>query len=165
MVDKKAQAALEFLTTYGWAFLVILIMIAALSYFGILNPSNLLPERCEFGNLMDCEGYEISYGGDDGATGQVRFQLMNKVGMDVVIDVINASTESTNSYNCNFTWDGGIWKDRTYRQFETSGDCHSADVQFSEGKKGKVMVDLVYHKVGADSYKHTAQGEIFSNVR
>ena len=36
---RKAQAALEFLTTYGWAFIVILIMIGALAYFGVLNPS------------------------------------------------------------------------------------------------------------------------------
>ena len=46
---KKSQAALEFLTTYGWAFLIILIMIGALSYFGILSPSKLLPNRCNFG--------------------------------------------------------------------------------------------------------------------
>ncbi len=36
---KKSQAALEFLITYGWAFLVILLMIGTLSYFGILSPS------------------------------------------------------------------------------------------------------------------------------
>jgi hypothetical protein len=43
---KKAQSALEFLTTYGWAFLVILIMIGALAYFGILDPSRFLPDKC-----------------------------------------------------------------------------------------------------------------------
>lgn len=38
---KKGQSAIiEFLVTYGWAFLVIIIMIAALFYFGILNPAN-----------------------------------------------------------------------------------------------------------------------------
>lgn len=35
----KGQAALEFLTTYGWAFLVILVMIGALTYFGVLAPA------------------------------------------------------------------------------------------------------------------------------
>ena len=34
-MHKKSQAALEFLTTYAWAFLVIIIMIGALAYFGV----------------------------------------------------------------------------------------------------------------------------------
>ncbi len=37
----KSQAALEFISTYGWAFLIILLIIAALSYFGILSPGKL----------------------------------------------------------------------------------------------------------------------------
>lgn len=50
----KSQAALEFLTTYAWAFLVIIIMIGALAYFGVLSPSKLLPDRCNFGNEIGC---------------------------------------------------------------------------------------------------------------
>ena len=38
MMNRKAIST-EFLTTYGWAFLIILIMIGALAYFGILSPS------------------------------------------------------------------------------------------------------------------------------
>jgi len=45
MAFQKSQSALEFLITYGWAFLVILITIGALAYFGVLNPSNFLPEK------------------------------------------------------------------------------------------------------------------------
>ncbi|MFC2016699.1 hypothetical protein ACFLUF_03190 [Chloroflexota bacterium] len=49
LIKNKAQAALEFLTTYGWALVVILVMIGALAHFGILSPSKFLPERCNFG--------------------------------------------------------------------------------------------------------------------
>ncbi len=38
MFDKKGQAALEYLMTYGWALVVIVIVIAALFAFGIFNP-------------------------------------------------------------------------------------------------------------------------------
>ena len=66
-MNKKSQAALEFLTTYAWAFLVILIMISALAYFGILRPSRLLPDRCNFGSQISCVDYKIAYGtGADG---------------------------------------------------------------------------------------------------
>ncbi|MEK6868878.1 MAG: hypothetical protein AABX74_01500, partial [Nanoarchaeota archaeon] len=53
-MHNKAQAALEFLTTYAWAFLVIIIMIGALAYFGVLSPSKLLPDRCNFGPEVGC---------------------------------------------------------------------------------------------------------------
>jgi len=49
MMDKRAQAAMEFLTTYGWALLVVLIIIAGLAYMGILNPDRYLPDRAELG--------------------------------------------------------------------------------------------------------------------
>ena len=38
MLKKKAQAALEYLMTYGWAILVIVIVIAALYALGIFTP-------------------------------------------------------------------------------------------------------------------------------
>ena len=52
MRGKKAQAAMEFLMTYGWAILVVLVTIGALAYFGVLKiPSNTneavsMLERC-----------------------------------------------------------------------------------------------------------------------
>jgi hypothetical protein len=57
---RKAQAALEFLTTYGWAFIVILVMIAALAYFGVLNPSKVLPSKCLVEAGFDCKDYIIT---------------------------------------------------------------------------------------------------------
>jgi uncharacterized protein (UPF0333 family) len=48
MMRKRAQAAMEFLMTYGWAILVVLLAIGALAYFGVLSPQNLLPERTTF---------------------------------------------------------------------------------------------------------------------
>jgi hypothetical protein len=36
---------MEFLMTYGWALLVILLVIAALAYFGMLNPDRFLPDK------------------------------------------------------------------------------------------------------------------------
>ena len=43
---KKGQGALEYLMTYGWALLVIVIVFAALYAMGILNPSTYQQNRC-----------------------------------------------------------------------------------------------------------------------
>ena len=55
--SQRGQAALEFLTTYGWAFLVILVVIGALAYFGVLDPSKFVPERCTMQQEFTCKDY------------------------------------------------------------------------------------------------------------
>jgi hypothetical protein len=43
---RKAQAAMEFLMTYGWAILIVLVVVAALFFLGVLNPktgNNCIP--------------------------------------------------------------------------------------------------------------------------
>ncbi|MEM3418484.1 MAG: hypothetical protein QW285_05270, partial [Candidatus Nanoarchaeia archaeon] len=42
-MKKKAQAALEYLMTYGWAILVIVIVIAALYALGVFTPKASVP--------------------------------------------------------------------------------------------------------------------------
>ncbi|NYZ75972.1 hypothetical protein H0N98_01850 [Candidatus Micrarchaeota archaeon] len=51
---KKGQAAVEYLTTYGWAILILLIVLAVLFSSGILSPSYLISEECTFGNSLGC---------------------------------------------------------------------------------------------------------------
>ena len=57
---RKSQAALEFLTTYGWAFLLILVMIGGLNYFGVLDPSNLTPQSCVASDGWICKEYNAN---------------------------------------------------------------------------------------------------------
>lgn len=47
-MNKRGQAAMEFLMTYGWAIVVVLAAIGALAYFGVLSPQKLLPARTVF---------------------------------------------------------------------------------------------------------------------
>jgi len=84
---KKAQAAMEFLMTYGWAILVVLVVIGALSYFGVLSPATLLPEKCTFPVSMSCVDHEV--------TGtQLRLILLNGAGRDMIIREISASADA-----------------------------------------------------------------------
>jgi len=56
---KKAQAAMEFLMTYGWAILVVLAAIAALAYFGVLSPEKFLPEKCILQPGISCVSHKV----------------------------------------------------------------------------------------------------------
>jgi hypothetical protein len=61
---KKGQAALEFLTTYGWAFLILLVLVGGMSYFGVLNPSQFIPNSCIATTGFSCSESQI--GADTG---------------------------------------------------------------------------------------------------
>ncbi|MBC8501012.1 MAG: hypothetical protein ISS25_04325 [Nanoarchaeota archaeon] len=78
---KKAQAAVEFLMTYGWAIVVVLAAIGALSYFGILDVASLLPERCNFPTGFDCVGRASI----DASADTVRFIIQNDYGSRIII--------------------------------------------------------------------------------
>jgi len=88
MKNRRGQAALEFLMTYGWAILVVLIVIGALAYFGILNPSILLPEKCTLQMGLYCNDHRI-----DGQAGTITFNFQNGMGKDIIIRSINVSGE------------------------------------------------------------------------
>ncbi len=55
----RGQAALEFLMTYGWAILIVLIAIGALAYFGVLNPARLIPRMCTFVPGISCDDFVV----------------------------------------------------------------------------------------------------------
>ena len=49
---------MEFLMTYGWALLVVLIVIGVITY-GFVDFSNLLPEKCTFSISVNCVDYSV----------------------------------------------------------------------------------------------------------
>jgi hypothetical protein len=61
---KQGQVVVDFLVTYGWAILVILIAIGALVYFGVLGPHPKQPEKTglfdtKFGVLNCSDSYYV----------------------------------------------------------------------------------------------------------
>ena len=156
----KSQAALEFLTTYGWAFLVILIMISALAYFGILRPSRLLPDRCTFGPEMECQDFQISK-----TANTIKVRLKNNVGEPVNINSITASTESATALSCTTSPTvSGVWSPGEVKDLTWSG-CNSDAVGFVITDKSKAIIRVSYYEVKSGSaYAHDVNGEIFGTV-
>src|SRR3989338_6386745 len=103
VINRKAQAAMEFLMTYGWAILVVLVVIGALAYFGVLNPETLLPERCELQQGLYCKDHQIKAGIDAaGTAGRINLNLQNGMGTGILIlGVVASSTDPVAT--CNIT--------------------------------------------------------------
>ena len=77
---KKSQAALEFLMTYGWAIMVVLAAIGALSYFGVLSPDKLFPDSCSFPSGVSCLDFDYSVISD---IPTLSFAIKNNLGWDI----------------------------------------------------------------------------------
>ena len=74
--SRKSQAAMEFLMTYGWAILVVLVAIGALAYFGVLSPDRFLPSKCTLPAGLACTDFQID------APATINIVLRNGMGFD-----------------------------------------------------------------------------------
>lgn len=100
-MNKKGQAAMEFLMTYGWAILVVLVAIGALAYFGVLSPEKLLPEKCILatGSGLFCDKNLVKA---DASTSTITMRVKN-TNVDAIqitsVAIGTACTDSTTVTN------------------------------------------------------------------
>ena len=76
--SRKSQAAMEFLMTYGWAILVVLVAIGALAYFGVLSPDQFLPAKCQLPSGLACTDFVIN-----DAAETITLVIRNGIGFDI----------------------------------------------------------------------------------
>ena len=110
MVKKRGQAAMEFLMTYGWALLVVLVAIGALAFFGVLNPGQFLPETCTIMPGLSCNDFKVSTAGGVPTNGQIQLVIQNGLGKDLK-DINLTATDCTDSSAAAILTDG---KDATF---------------------------------------------------
>jgi hypothetical protein len=155
---RKGQAALEFLTTYGWAFLVILVMIGALAYFGVLNPSKMLPSRCVFSPEIQC--IESKVIGNQSNNGILKFRVTNSVGSTATF-AFGATylDKSELATSCDAT-DNGL----NIRSGSTMEVNCTFSSTFPLKEKVKFEVNATYQKTGG-TYFTPVKGEIYAEVQ
>ncbi|MGC8538644.1 MAG: hypothetical protein ACP5MK_02130 [Candidatus Micrarchaeia archaeon] len=66
----KFQSAMEYLMTYGWALLIMAVVLAALFAMGIFNPSNFAGQECILPAGFSCLNYYLYQNG----TAQINLQ-------------------------------------------------------------------------------------------
>ena len=106
---RRAQTAVEFLTTYGWVLVGLLILLAVLLYYGAFDPLRFVPRQCTFEPGLPCTSHKLEV---NQTTGTVRVitQLSNDLGYDIslpdnamLIQVENIGKAGKNTYvgNCS----------------------------------------------------------------
>lgn len=143
-MQRKGQAAMEFLMTYGWAILAAIIAIGVLAYFGVFSPGKYLPEICTINAPLGCEEHAIIAGSP---TGSVRLIIRNGAGDSITINSIGVSGCATDS--TGWTVADGDVEDVTIT-------CTGA---LTSGQKFSGDVTITYLKSGA-TINQTATGRV-----
>lgn len=148
---RKSQIALEFLMTYGWAILVVMVALGALAYFGVLNPSRVLPERCLFGNGINCQDY-ILY------SNNFSLSLLNGMGQSlygfyISPDGFTGSCLPDSSHAMTIAPDAIVL-----------ANCTFTSPALISGQKGKVKMKANFKKV-ANGFNQVAMGELYATVQ
>ena len=158
-MTRHGQAAMEFIMTYGWAMLVLLAMIGALAYFGVLNPNKYIPDKCLFPSGFQCSDYQATTN-----SGKLRLQakIYNK-GADAINITDAFATYSSGgvvyqSSQCikpvtMILIDGNY---TTYCDFTTSGPGNGQPVKLSM---------LLTYVDARGVFNHTITGEITTTVQ
>ena len=148
---KRGQAAIEFLMTYGWALLIILVAISALVYFGVLNADKFLPERCDLPTGLSCLSFKLS---EDDAVMVVQ----NNLGEDITLSqVAILLTRNTTKCSLNLSTNQGELINGDRNNFNLQ-DCGFGSV----GKKFKGLVKLTY--TDEEFIERVRTGEIVGTV-
>lgn len=143
-MSTRAQAALEFLLNYGWAILVVLVVIGALAYFGVLNPSRLVPERCAIAIPFGCSDQVL---GTDG----MLLSISNNGRNNIVVSSVTVSSPMLGAPCTGAPVGSNVIPMGEKRSI--TAPCYT----YSVNKKGSFTFDMTYTKLGS-ILQHIASG-------
>ena len=141
-MNSKAQAAMEFLMTYGWVLLFVVVVIGALAYFGLFDVSKFIQDKCEINNNFVCVDYKI-------AENAIIIQIKNNAGTDYYISRLSYSRNGELICSWPFNFHMGNGDVHTFTTFCDVG---------SGSAKQSITLDLEYYK--SPLSRHIATGEI-----
>jgi len=87
----KAQSAMEYLMTYGWAILIISVVLGALYMMGLFNPSTFISSQCIFPAEFSCLNSYMS------SSGILSVNIEQSSSSPINITAIGCNTNATTS--------------------------------------------------------------------
>ena len=149
--NKKSQAAVEFLSTYGWAVLVLLVGIAIFSTFLLRNPADAIPDSCVFNSGFECVDFQLS------SEGLLSVNVRNIAGDAITINRFSC-TDSSASEAATELIDLPLDSDTT-----TILDCPTGIDYFQVGEKANIEFQIVY-TIEGNSFPNSAKSNIIATI-
>ena len=169
---RRGQVALEFLTTYGWAILVVLVAIGALAYFGVFNVRDTIPDRCIVSEAVTCKDFQLTAHDPSVGASEVSIIFQNTMGKTIYLN--KAVVEHNGVAGGTFC---GLWRDvggeseSTTWTLGTGGEvemvCDSGDggnIVLTEGVVERVTFTFTY-TLSPSGLPHAVDGEVIATVQ
>ena len=151
---KRAQTATEFLLTYGWALLVVLVLLGAISY--IYYQNRLIPDTCFFPASLPCIDKPVL----DYKHEQIKIALKNNMGYSINISNYISLNQNCNQ-NATLAYVNGLSLPQTiepYQNIILTISCPGIE-------KGKFKTELELKYTNIDTnVEHTVKGKITGYV-
>jgi len=153
-MNRSSQAALEFLTTYVWAFFIIAITVGALYYFGIFDFGKYLPQKCIFPSQFKCIDFSLK-------PTEVRIKLVNNLGEDVKVTSLQITNDATPPILCSppasFDWSHATEKDIAFTSCTSGG--------YIAGERVELKITISYFALNTPSKPvHLINGKINGRI-
>jgi hypothetical protein len=170
-MQRRGQAALEFLSTYGFAFLIILVMIGALTYFGILSPGKFIPGSCLISPEFKCKDRQISYAAGSTNNMEVRLAIINQLGNSVTLSMVNSEAESAGFGNGTCQVSSAGTPTPATQVVVVGGESATVNCTMissigwpARGEKLRSAVDFKYKELGGN-FDHPVRAEVVETIQ
>ena len=156
MENKKGQAALEYLLTYGWAILIIIIVGASLYSLGIFTPGQWTGRRQTGFAQFRVTDFKLD------TDGNLTIILQNQVGKPITLDSVNATLKQVMcSEDSGSPIGGSILPNSIYTVVL---ECGSGS-DWKMPLKSSYSITLDFHYTDGDSgLTHIDSGSLFGAV-
>lgn len=128
-MERRGQAAMEFLMTYGWAILAAVIAIGVLAYFGVFSPGKYVT-----GNAVVSPPFYVN--AQNVKTTGVTLELKNNGGEDYVVSSVDVSNCGTATGSAVAA---GASETVTVPCTLTAGDSFKGDITVKYTKSGSTV--------------------------
>lgn len=157
---RKGQAATEFIMTYGWAILAVLVAIGCLAYFGVINPAKYFPEKCMFASGINCKDYKVY---EDSGTKSliVKITIENKLQDTVRLDNVTIRTKGGTYENATCITPNTVFPQDTTQAITCPLPPGSS---LGVGEKAVTAVIITYRDVSG-GFPHIINGDVQANIQ
>lgn len=165
---KKGQASLDFLATYGWAFLIIIVAVAGLAYFDVFNYEKYMPESCKLDNNIFCGTvFQVKAGDSNDENSNITLQLRNNRAEKITITNFKIGEKNIADQGtfCNITSLGreissGSLSEETFTITTNTPNCGIFD---NKGNKKTFVIKMSYN-ISGTTITGEAEGTLTAKV-
>ncbi|MEM3030256.1 MAG: hypothetical protein QXH27_00835 [Candidatus Micrarchaeia archaeon] len=135
----KAQAAMEYLMSYGWAIVIIVVALAVLVYLGVFSAGGKTPDICSFPPGIQCRSFRLE------VDGSLNTTIYNGLSDKIIVTGVACTAEQPTAQGEPPVWEStNASIDAGYAGPVNFAACRLGDGTTATGKLGDTYRGRLY---------------------